>query len=85
MGVEENKRLEKIKSNYYRWILGLDFCTPRYLVERETGTQKLKVVWGIRALKFEEKLLQLQKDRLPKMCLIEKMKAKEKDLYIKKP
>ena len=34
---EEKKELEKIKADYLRWVLKLDFCTPRYLIYQETN------------------------------------------------
>jgi len=41
--------------DYIRWIFRLDFCTPRYIMNREIGIEKLKIGWGMRALRFEEK------------------------------
>lgn len=40
---EEKRKLKKIKMDYIRWILGLDFCSPRYLITRELGIEKLKI------------------------------------------
>lgn len=34
-GWEEKMELEKLMLNYIRWIFGLDFCTPRYIIMRE--------------------------------------------------
>lgn len=52
---EERKELKKIMMDYMRWIFKLDFCTPRYLITRETGLGKLKIGWGLRARRYEEK------------------------------
>jgi len=42
-GWEEKTDLEKIMYDYVRWIFGLEFCTPRYLISRKLGL-KLSVV-----------------------------------------
>jgi len=39
-----------------RWIFGLEFCTPRYIIARELTLDKLRVGWGIRARRFEKKV-----------------------------
>lgn len=43
--------------DYVRQIFRLDFCTPRYVMEKELRMDKLKIGWGIRAMKYEEKLM----------------------------
>jgi len=40
---EERTELEKIMMDYIRWIFRLDFCTPRYIMNREIGLEKLKI------------------------------------------
>jgi len=32
----------------------LDFCTPRYIILKELGIQKLKTEWGCRAIRYEK-------------------------------
>jgi len=52
-------RKGKIRKNYdglWRWMFRLDYCTPRYVITREIGMDKLKIKWGIRAKKFEERI-----------------------------
>jgi len=34
-GWKEIEELEKIMLGYVRWIFGLEFCTPRYIITRE--------------------------------------------------
>ncbi|OXU21778.1 hypothetical protein TSAR_002994 [Trichomalopsis sarcophagae] len=58
-GWEERKELEKVQLDYYRWILRLDFSTPRHIVYAETKIEKLNVDRGGRAIKFEEKIRKL--------------------------
>jgi len=68
-----------------RWIFKLDFCTSRYLIikelGKELGLEKLKVIWRIRALKFEEKIRGKEKNNLLRIYWNEKMNRKKKDLY----
>lgn len=45
-GWEEKKNLEKVMMDYIRWCFRLDFCTPRYLITRDLGIEKLKIRWG---------------------------------------
>jgi len=42
--------------DYVRWLFGLEFCTPRYVITRELAMDKLRVGWGIRARRYEEKV-----------------------------
>ncbi|KYQ51844.1 hypothetical protein ALC60_09045 [Trachymyrmex zeteki] len=42
--------------DYVRWIFSLDFYTPRYLIMRELVMDKMRVGWGIRARRYEEKI-----------------------------
>jgi len=42
-GWEERVELERIMIDYIRWIFRLDFCTPRYIMNRELGLEKLKI------------------------------------------
>jgi len=55
-GWEERAELERIMIDYIRWIFRLDFCTPRYIMNRELSLEKLKIGWGMRAMRFEERI-----------------------------
>ncbi|XP_043476186.1 uncharacterized protein LOC122507501 [Leptopilina heterotoma] len=79
-GWEEKKELEKIQMDYFRWILRLDICTPKYIVYKETETYKMKIDWSKRATKYEEKITK-QDGRLTKLCWMEKIKLGEEDKY----
>jgi len=48
-GWVEREEVEKIMMDYVRWIFRLDYCTPRYVITREIGMDKLRIGWGIRA------------------------------------
>ena len=80
-GWEEKRELEKIMMDYARWIFSLDFCTPRYLIARELGLDKLRIKWGIRARRFEEKIKKMEEDRWIKKCWKEKEKDEWQDQY----
>jgi len=55
-GEMEREELEKIMMDYVRWIFRLDYCTPRYVITTELGMDKLKIGWGIRLQRFEERI-----------------------------
>ena len=80
-GWREQKELEKIQMDYMRWVLKLDFCTPRYIVYKETDSKKLMCDWGRRAVKYEEKIYKQKDNRLTTMCWLEKLEKGEKDKY----
>lgn len=44
--------MEAIQIKYLRWTLGLDSCTPKYIVLRETDRAKFKVTSLERLMKF---------------------------------
>jgi len=79
-GWEEREGLEKIMMDYIRWLFKLDFCTPRYIIGREIGMEKLRLGWGIRAKRFEEKVCRGE-DRIMKECWKEKEAEGWRDLY----
>lgn len=82
-GWKEREGLEKIQENHFRWILGLDYCTPRYLVRKELNVNKMREKWSMRALKYEERIRKLGEERLVKICWMEKQNMKEKEIYSK--
>jgi len=41
------EELEKIMMDYVRWMFKIDFCTPRYIIYREIGMEKLRIGWSI--------------------------------------
>lgn len=60
---EERRELEKIMLDYVRWVFRLDFCTPKYIILRELGIEKLRVGCGVRARKFEKKMREIEDSR----------------------
>lgn len=69
---EEKKELEKIMLDYVRWLFKLDFCTPRYIVTRKLGIDKLKIRWGLRVRRYEEKIKEIEEYRWVRICWKEK-------------
>lgn len=67
--------------DYIRGIFSLDFCTPRYLIMRELGLEKLQVNWGIRARKYEEKIRKMEDARWVKIYWKEKKERGWEDRY----
>jgi len=65
---EEKKELEKIMLDYVRWLFKLDFCTPRYIVMSKLGIDKLKIKWGLRVRRYEEKIKGMEEDRWVRTC-----------------
>jgi len=45
----------------------LDYCTPRYVITREIGMDKLKIGWSIGAKRFEERTRN-REGSLVKLC-----------------
>ena len=54
-GWSESERLEKLHTKYIKWVLGMDFNTPTYIVMDETKEDKIRIEAGRRAVKYEEK------------------------------
>jgi len=53
---KKKEGLEKVMMDYIRWIFGLEFCTPRYIIAKELTLDKLRVGWGIRVRRYEKKV-----------------------------
>lgn len=45
-----------ILNNYIKWCLGLDRCTPGYIILEETRVDRLRIKAGERTLKYEQKI-----------------------------
>lgn len=48
--------LKAVQIKYIKWCLGLDRCTPGYIVLDETEIDKLRLKTGERVLKYEQKI-----------------------------
>ena len=57
-GWQEDRRLDGIKRKYVKWILGLNWRTPNYILAEETKIRGIKNYKKAikRAIKYEEKI-----------------------------
>lgn len=62
-------QLETIHTRYFKKLLGLQRCTPNYIVRLETGTTKISVTVIKQTLKYILKILKMDNARYPRMCL----------------
>ncbi len=61
--------LETVRAKYTRWVLGMKWNTPKYIVMEETGEQKDCSVAMVRAYNYEDKQRQLREGRWVKECV----------------
>jgi len=79
-GWKEREELEKIMLDYVRWLFKLDFCTPRYIIYRKIGMEKLRIGWSIRAKRYEDRS-KAWGGRIIRECWKEKEERGWIDLY----
>ena len=72
-----NRIIQKVK-----WVLGLDFCTARYLIYKELNIEKMKGRWAVRAWKFESNIGNEDENRLTRICWNEKRISGKVDQYM---
>ena len=53
IGWKESTEMERIRLKYIKWTLGLDRCTPGYIVLAETNREKIRIIARRKAMKFE--------------------------------
>jgi len=71
--------MERMQERYIRWILGVNWRTPGYMVREETQRDLLRLRAGIRAWRFEDRLERGEGNKLARSCL-EEIKEREKGL-----
>lgn len=54
-GWKKEEKIERIKRKYIKWVLGLDYRTPNYILTEETKERELGVEALKRAIRYEEK------------------------------
>ena len=54
IGWKQSAEMERIQLKYIEWSLGLNRCTPGYIVLAETNRKKIRIKAGRRAMKFKE-------------------------------
>lgn len=53
---KEREEFERIHERYIRWVLGVEWRTPGYMVREEVQRDKLSGIAGSRAFRFEKRL-----------------------------
>ena len=66
--------IEKLKKVYLKWVLGVERCTPDYIIRRETKESKIWEDAIFRAMKYEEKLDKISSGDIRKEIWIKKKK-----------
>lgn len=51
-GYREWREVEGVGEKYIRWVLGVDWNTPGYIVREEGKRNKIRIETGVRALRF---------------------------------
>jgi len=80
VGVDRKGRIKKFMMDYVRWMFKLDYCTPRYVITREIGMDKLKIGWGTRAKRFEKRIRN-REGSIVEQCRREKEEGGWKKIY----
>lgn len=67
-GWKERKEVEAMQERWIRWTLGVDWCTPGYMVREEIGKEKFRIRAGRRAAGYEMKLEEGRGGSLARKC-----------------
>jgi len=68
-GWKEYKEIESIQEKYIKWTLKLDQTTPSHMLHLETKRDKIATKSGIRAVKYEKKIIKSEGNDLIKECI----------------
>ncbi|XP_039303441.1 uncharacterized protein LOC120357339 [Solenopsis invicta] len=67
-GWKEREALERLQERFLKWVMGVNWGTPRYMVREEIQRGKLRERAGIRAIGFEKRLEEGRGSELVKKC-----------------
>jgi len=70
-GWREWDSVERLQNGYIRWLLGVDWRTPGYMVREEVQRDLLRGRAGQRAWRFEERLERGEGSEIARLCLKE--------------
>ncbi|XP_076660673.1 uncharacterized protein LOC143364045, partial [Halictus rubicundus] len=70
-GWEERKEVERTQERYIRWVLGVEWTTPGYMIREETKREKMRIRGARRAWRFEERLRAGKGSEWARLCLQE--------------
>ena len=73
-GYKEWKEIEAIQEKYLRWVLGLEWNTPGYIVREELKRKKMRVETGWRAGRWEERIQKGEGGEIGRLCMLERRK-----------
>jgi len=71
---KEWKEIEAIQEKYLRWVLGLEWNTPGYIVREELKRKKMRVETGWRAGRWEERIQKGEGGEIGRLCMLERRK-----------
>lgn len=67
-GWREWREVEALQERYIRWILGLDKCTPGYIVREEPTIEKISLEAGGRAIRYQDRVKNESENAILKEC-----------------
>ncbi|EZA51890.1 hypothetical protein X777_09583 [Ooceraea biroi] len=67
----ERRKVEAMQERYIKWILGVDWVTPGYMVKKEVKREKLRMRCARRAWRFVERLREGRGSGWSRECLKE--------------
>ncbi|KMQ81435.1 hypothetical protein RF55_26332, partial [Lasius niger] len=70
-GWKEREKVERVEEKFLRWILGVDWRTPGYMIREEMQRNKLRGRAARRAWNFEKRLEEGKGGELARKCLEE--------------
>ncbi len=79
-GVQEQEELQRLETTYWRWMLGLDWNTPQYLIQEEMG---IEMLWGStwwRAHMYERRMVEQEKETWAKACAVWRREGAQSEL-----
>ncbi|XP_066597109.1 uncharacterized protein [Prorops nasuta] len=70
-GWEERGRVEAMAERYVKWVLGVEWVTPGYMIREETKREKMRIKAARKAWDFEERLREGKGNKWIRECLKE--------------
>lgn len=80
-GYREWREMEGVGGRYIRWMLGVDWNTPGYIVREEGKRNKMRIETGIRAMRYEETIRAGMRGEILKECINERIKDEKENVW----
>lgn len=74
-GWKERREVEAMQERWIKWTMGIDWCTPGYMMREEIGKDKFIIEAGKRTIGMERKLEEGREGILARKCLEEMEKG----------